>query len=266
MRRTKTAKGRADSKTRPGYSKKSLSQGTKEWLIAIGRLTRSPVFNVVALVALILAVFGGVRLLQARQAPAQLSFVEMKSDDPASSVNNDLSSSATHELFSGEVYDTTMRLRETSAVGIAVSLTVFAAYSEERNLPTGLDAIFEAIARRGLMPPGLVFANGELSSRSSKIIVRYQQKPLRFEILSHPKPNTEGPALMLRFPLPAGNGQTLSFFQSSASRRHILPEPFATNDQITASGWSLEQWRGELLPLDQSLLTALSEERERLVR
>jgi hypothetical protein len=56
------------------------------------------------------------------------------------------------------------------------------------------------------------------------------------------------------------NGQTPSYFQSSIARRYDVPEPFAATDQMIASGWTLEQWRGELLPLDTNLLNTLREE------
>ena len=261
MRRTKTAVGSTDSKTRPGYSKKSLLQSTKKRLIAIGRLTKSPAFNVSILVALILGVFGGIRLLRARQAPAQLSFVESRSDDPISSGNNDLSSSTAAEIFSGEVYATTIRLRETAGLGIAISLAVFAEYNEKRKSPSTFREILTSIASRNLTPPAIIIGKNEISSPTSTLLVHYQSVPLRFEILSRPKPGIRGPALMLRFPLAAKNGQTVSYFQSSIARPDEILAPFATADQIGAAGWTLEQWRGELMPLDKGVMTALSEER-----
>ena len=154
-----------------------------------------------------------------------------------------------------------MRLRETAALGIAMSLAVFAEYSEKGSTPTSLDDVLTSISKRALTPPAFVIQNGEISSPSSTLLVRYQAQPLRFEILSHPKPGVDGPALMLRFPIAAMNGQTISYFQSSIARRYDSPQPFAAPDQIIAGGWTLEQWRGELLPLDKDLLHALSEER-----
>jgi hypothetical protein len=243
-----------------GLPKKSRRKDMKETFIAITRLTRSPVFNVVALVTLILGVFAGSRILRERRGPTQLSFVERNSPEQISSENTEPPVSASPEIFSGEVYDTSIRLRETAAIGIAISLAVFAEYSEKKSVPTTLEGALAAIARRNLLPPGLIYTNGDLSSPSSNLTFRYQPQPLRFEILSQPKPNTRGPALMLRFPLPAINGQTLSYFQSSIARRYDAPEPFAAPDQIIGSGWTLEQWRGELLPLDNNVLNALGEE------
>jgi len=243
-----------------GSTKKFRRKGMKESFIALTRLTQSPVFNVVALVTLIIGVFVGVRILRERRGPAQLSFVESNSPDQILSENAEDKFSAAPEIFSGEVYDTSIRLRETAAIGIAISLAVFAEYSEKKSVPTTLEGTLASLVRRNLLPPGLIFTNGGLSSTSSNLIFRYQPQPLRFEILSRPKPDTQGPALMLRFPLTTMNGQTLSYFQSSIARRYDVPEPFAATDQIIASGWTLEHWRGELLPLDKNLLNALGEE------
>ena len=243
------------------FNKESRPRGPKRIFIAITRLTQLPGFNVVALVVLILGVFVGIRILRERREPTQLSFVESNGDYQISSGNTENTLSAAPEIFSGEVYDTSIRLRETAGIGIAISLVVFAQYSEKGSIPTTLDETLAAISRRNLIPPGLALTNGELSSPSSTLTVRYQQQPLRFEILSRPKPNTKGPALMLRFPLTTMNGQTLSYFQSSIVRRYDAPEPFAQPDQIIASGWTLEHWRGELLPLDKNQLNALNEER-----
>ena len=242
------------------FTKKSRQRSAKEPFIAITRLTRSPVFNVVALVVLILGVFVGVRVLRERRGPTQLSFVESNGDHQISTENTEHTVSAAPEIFSGEVYDTSIRLRETAAIGIAISLAVFAEYSEKKVIPTTLEGTLAAIARRNLLPPGLIFTNGDMSSTSSNLTFRYQPQPLRFEILSRPKPDTQGPALMLRFPLTTRNGQTLLYFRSSIARRYDVPEPFAATDQMIASGWTLEQWRGELLPLDNNVLNALGEE------
>ena len=260
MRKNSVIGENKTSGIKTGLRKKSHRKGMKTVFIAITRLTQSPVFNVVALVTLILGVFVGVRILRERRGPAQLSFVESNSPDQTLSENAEHKGSAAPEMFSGEVYDTSIRLRETAAIGMAISLAVFAEYSEKKNVPTTLEETLAAIARRNLLPPGLIFTEGGLSSTSSNLTFRYQPQPLRFEILSRPKPDAQGPALMLRFPLTTMNGQTLSYFQSSIARRYDIPEPFAAPDQIIASGWTLEQWRGELLSLDKNLLNTLGEE------
>lgn len=242
-------------------NEKSLRRLVKEKFHIIGRITQSPLFNVLVLVTLIISVFGGVRLFRERHGPAQLSFVERSGPDQSSLANADQTTAVAPEIFSGEVYTTAVRLRETAALGIAMSLAVFAEYSEKASTPATLGDVLTSISKRNLSPPAFVIQNGEISSPSSTLLVRYQAQPLRFEILSHPKPGVNGPALMLRFPIAAINGQTISYFQSSIARRYDSPQPFAAPDQITADGWTLEQWRGELLPLDKDLLHELSEER-----
>ncbi len=262
MRKIGAPPRKADSKNKIGPGVKYLSLRRRGTFSAFRRFTQSPAFNVLALVVIFLGVFAGVRLLRARHEHAQLSFVERNNEDVTPSANTDPATSAPPELFSGEVYDTSIRLRETAAFGIAMSLTVFAEYAEKGSIPPTLDNAIASIARRNLLPPAFILDGGEVSSPSSTLIVRYQSQPLRFEILSRPKPQTQGPALMIRFPLAAVSGKNLSYFQSSVARRYESPAPFAASDQVIAAGWTIEQWRGEILPFDKGLISALGEEQK----
>ncbi|MGH8500476.1 MAG: hypothetical protein ACRERV_16945 [Methylococcales bacterium] len=164
------------------------------------------------------------------------------------------------EIFTGEVYDTSIRLKETAALGIAISLVVFAEYSHQNRPPSTLKDILMAVSRRNMAPPEFVIGEPEVSTPSSTLLIRYQSRPLRFEIVSVPKPGMRGPTVMLRFPLAPMSGQTVPYYQSSMTQRPDIPAPFASPDQIVASGWTLEQWRGEQLPLKDDAVRALSEE------
>lgn len=223
----------------------------------------SPTFNVATLVLLLLCVFGGLRLLSARQTQGQVKFIERPNLETGDQTNEDRVYSSP-EIFKGEVYDTSIRLRETGALGMAISLAVFAINSEQGSVPKSLEQIWRFISERKLMPPGMQFENGELLSPSSVISVRYQSKPLRFEILSRPKQNAKSPAILLRFPLTSLDGRTITYFQSSVGRFDI-PAPFAPLEKIVSAGWTLSQWRGELMPKTENGAQILEEEKRLLM-
>ena len=230
---------------------------------AVRSVILSPMFNVAALVVLLLCVFGGIRLLSARQNQGQVKFIERPNLETGDQTGVDRVFTSP-EIFKGEVYDTSVRLRETGALGMAISLTVFAINNEQGNVPPSLERIWSFVNERKLMPPGLEFNNGELLSPSSVISVRYQSQPLRFEILSLPRQNARSPAILLRFPLVSLDGRTISYFQSAVGRFDI-PAPFAPLEKTVSAGWTLEQWRGELLPKPQNQTQILEEEKRLLM-
>ena len=233
---------------------------------AIRSFIFSPTFNVVALALLIVAVFAGVRLFSNRRNPAQIAFVEQPATDaPELNAAGNRAFSAP-EIFRGEVYDTTVRLRETGALGMAMSLAVFAEFSERKYIPTNLETVLNAVKTRDLMPPEMTFENGKLESASSFFLVRYQSQPFAFEILSSPKQGAIGqsPSLMMRFPLTSLDKRTITYFQSASTNQAQMPEPFAPLERIVAAGWTIEQWRGELLPKSENASRLLEEEKRLL--
>lgn len=223
----------------------------------------SPTFNVVALVCLLLAVYAGMRIFSARRNFAQVAFVEQAKTGAQGSETADERIYAAPEIFRGEVYDTSVRLRETGALGMAMSLAVFAEFSEKKNIPANLAKVLASVKERGLMPPEMTIQNGELQSPSSKFLVRYKSQPqLAFEILSSPKQTArQSPALLLRFPLSSLDRRTITYFQSASSSNFEVPEPFAPLEKIVAAGWTIQQWRGELLPNGEKALRLLDEEK-----
>jgi hypothetical protein len=242
------------------------TQNLKKRGSAIRLFAFSPAFNVAALVFLLLAVFAGLRLFSARRSPAQVSFVERaESDAPSAEVSENRNYPAP-DIFKGEVYETTIRLRETGALGMAISLAIFAETQEKGSVPFSLDKILGSIKERGLLPPGIQFQNGEIVSPSSRFVVRYQSEPLRFEICASPKRGAPAgsPALMLRFPLASLDKRTITYFQSARADGFELPEPFAPLERIVAAGWTIEQWRGEILPKNADAARILAEEKQLL--
>lgn len=237
---------------------------SKELFNAIRSFAFSPTFNVIALVLLLLSVFGGLRLLNAHNTQAQIKFVERLRIDETTNDDGENRNLPAPEIFKGEVYDTSIRLRETGALGMAISLAVFAKGAEQGSVPTSLEKIWSFISERNLMPPGLQFRDGELESPTSKFIVRFQAEPFRFEILARPVAAKTSPSILLRFPLASLDGRTITYFQSASVNNFDMPAPFAPLEKIAASGWTLEQWRGELLPKNENPLNLLEEEKRLL--
>ncbi len=224
----------------------------------------SPAFNVAALVVLLLAVFGGLRYLNSQKSSAQVKFVERENFDAPENNESETAKFSPPEIFGGEVYSTTLRLRETGALGMAMTLAVFGDFAETKRLPENLEQIWTGISKRNLLPPGLEFKSGELQSASSVFTIRYQREPLRFEILSRPKPEQPSPALLMRFPLTSLDDKTITYFQSSSTSVYDIPPPFAPLDRVVAAGWTIQQWRGELLPKDANPAQILAEEKRLL--
>lgn len=254
----KTRKISAAAKNENGKSlKKTLADSLRPHF-------SSPAFNVAALVLLLVAVFGGLQLFSSSRNLAQLSFVESAEENAPENGNAKNAGYVAPEIFRGEVYSTAVRLRETGALGMAMSLVVLEESAERGSVPPNTEIIFNSIATRSLMPPGLQIENGEMQSASSRITVRYQAQPIRFEILSRPK-DPKNPALLMRFPLSSLDGRTISYFQSlSPLARQTAPEPFAPLDRLVADGWTIEQWRGEMLPKDTNSAQILTAERQLL--
>ena len=240
------------------------AQKSKKFRNVFRSFAFSPVFNVIALVVLLLSVIAGLRAFRTEKSQAQIKFVEHDQFNAPETENTENQIPFAPEIFKGEVYDTSQRLRETGALGMAISLAVFAQNSEQGSVPPNLEKIWAFLAERNLMPPGLQFQNGELLSPSSTILVRYQSQPLRFEILSRPKQDSTSPAILLRFPLTSLDGRTITYFQSASVNRFDIPAPFAALEKIVSAGWTMEQWRGELLPKTENPVQILEEEKRLL--
>lgn len=227
-------------------------------------LRAQPISNVAVLGLLLLSVFGTLRYLQSRPVQGQVKFIEQSKPGIEERLTNDDRVSSAPEIFQGEVYDTSIRLREAGALGMAISLAVFTTGAEQGIVPPNLEKVWSKISERKLMPPGVALTNGELISPSGKIIVRYQSVPLRFEILSIPRQNSNSPTLMLRFPLDRLDGRTITYFQSTSVNSRDVPPPFAPIEKIVSAGWTLNQWRGEIMPKAENNIQLLEEERRLL--
>ena len=226
----------------------------------------SPLFNVLLMVALMLVVSGFFRFLEWRKINAQ---TQIQFNDTENAESNDKTKTKTvrqsPDIFGGEVASTSRRLRETGAFGFAVSISILDEAREKRQIPGSISGLLNAVTARDLLPPEISVENGEISSPTSKIYIRYQPEPMQIEFVSIPKKAEFGPALMLRFPLTSADGKNIAYFQSTKTENVNLPPPFAPSHAILRSGWTLEAWRGmEIGGGNQDFARMLAEEQESL--
>lgn len=230
------------------------------------RFVGSPLFNVLLMLTLMLSVSAFFRFLEWRRMNAQTQIQFNESDNPPNeekSKNKSVAQSS--NVFGGEVVDTSRRLRETGALGFAVSLSILDEAQKRRQIPGSINNLINAVVSRDLMPPGLAVENGKIRSASSVIYIRYQPEPMQLEFVSVPTEARFGPALMLRFPLTSADGKNIAYFQSAKVENVNLLAPFAPAHAILRGGWTLESWRGmEIGGGNQDFARMLAEEQESL--
>jgi hypothetical protein len=211
----------------------------------------------VLLTALLVGIYITVRLIAAPDDQhAQLRFVE-NSNTETSDLESE-SQVSYREPLSGTAYETALRLREAGALGMAVSLSVFATQSAVGRPPQTPIEAMRNVAHRNLLPPGIELSDGSFRSGVSDFRFSFRDEPLSFEILALPNDRGSGPALLLRFPLPPSEANSVMYFESANSLQ--LPAPFSTNEQITAAGWRIRHWRGDALPLNEAVMRDLREQ------
>lgn len=187
--------------------------------------------------------------------PAQLRFIENPtgpSAEPRTETKQTL-----QPIFAGEAHDTVQRLRECGALLMAVSLSAFEDFRIHGEFPTSPDVLLTGIQKRSLLPPGIEIKDGAFHSSLSELKISYLSDPFSFEIVSSPLEGVQGPAMLFRFPLPPSGANSVMYFESS--RQPVLPAPFSTTEQLAAAGWTIRQWQGEALPLDEAAVRDLQE-------
>ena len=258
LSRLRLKRSTATNSTEARYSSKTSAEKS--------RFFGSPLFNVLLMVALMLGVSMFFRVLEWRRMNAQTQIQINDSENPADgdkAKNKSVRQSA--DVFGGEVFDTSRRLRETGAFGFAVCLSILDEARRTRQIPGSINGLIKAVVSRELMPPGLRVENGEIRSQTSKIFIRYQPEPMQLEFVSVPTDARFGPALMMRFPLTSADGKNISYFQSAKVENVNLPAPFAPAPAILRNGWTLEAWRGmEIGGGNQDFARMLAEEQENL--
>jgi hypothetical protein len=152
----------------------------------------------------------------------------------------------------GEVARTEERIREATAVALAVSLFA-ATESLSHRIPASELALLSGIEKAGLLPPGLGLIDNSslISSERGTLRVRYRPEPLCIEVVSVGRERTDGPALLLRVPsMIAGKDEAGDVVLYLATRLDeiTIPQPFASEAQITALGFAPEPLRAATLP------------------
>jgi hypothetical protein len=130
----------------------------------------SPLFNVLLMVALMFGVSAFFRVLEWRRMNAQTQIQINDSENLAAGdkAKNKIARQSA-DIFGGEVFDTSRRLRETGAFGFAVCLSILDEAQKKRQIPGSINGLIQAVASRDLMPPGLMVEDGEIRSQTSKI-------------------------------------------------------------------------------------------------
>lgn len=189
---------------------------------------------------------------------AQLKFVETPTAQTEVSGSSD--AEAIKPVLSGKEFDSAMRLRESGALLMAVSLSAFDEFRVSGRLPANTDEVLDGLQKRSLLPPGIEVNQGVLRSSLSEIVLNYRSDPFAFEIVSFPLDS--GPMLLFRFPLPSVEANSIIYFQSTAASPVTGPPPFSSADQLVATGWRIVRWRGDALQLNQTVIRDLQEQQE----
>lgn len=240
---------------------KRFQERLREWISA-------PWFNVVILVVLMISVFGILRLAAGNRQSAQIRFREPSRPESVQKNDSAVSHFArTTEIFEGEVYETSVRLRETGALGLAITLVLFNERAQEaRAVSTKFSTLAAALVEQKLLPPDLRLApDGQFESTMNKFEIRYDAQNARFEILAFGKDDPRKPAILLRFPYISLDGRNITYFQTVNSEAKPRPAPFVSIDKLVAGGWLPEQWRGEFTNINREDARRLAEEEKRIL-
>ena len=209
----------------------------------------------VLVVLCFLGIYGTFRILSPQNEAAQVRFIETRGSEP----EQDLSTvqSQIKNPFSGPEYDNAVRLREASALGMAVSLSVLSLNTETGRPPDSVVEITRHLERARLLPPGIRYKGGTIVSEQSTFQLAYRREPLSFEVLAIPR-SDQGSQLLFRFPLPQSEPNTVLYFE--ALRDKATPVALSTTEQLSAFGWKIRHWRGDAISLNSATIDSLKEQ------
>lgn len=137
----------------------------------------------------------------------------------------------------GEVYRTADRLREASAIALAAALYAANEQANRHFIPDSVELI-SGVRSAGLVPPGMRFdARAMLLSDRSTLLIRFRPDPFAIEVLSFSHSREDGPALMIRIPGIADDGEHGSVFIADRLGDIDPPTPFAALTDCVRAGW-----------------------------
>lgn len=209
----------------------------------------------VLLVFCLVGIYGTFRIISPQSEAAQVRFIETaggESDQDSSTAESQL-----RNPFSGPEYDNAVRLREASALGMAVSLSVLSLNTRTGKLPDGVAEITRHLNTARLLPPGIQFNNGTIVSEQTTFQIAYRREPFSFELLAIPR-SDQGSQLLFRFPLPQSEPNSVLYFE--ANRDQPIAPALLSSEQLSASGWKIRHWRGDALTLNSTTLESLREQ------
>lgn len=199
--------------------------------------------------------YGLFRILSPQSNAAQVRFVDVPGIDSSEEKRN--AEERLKDPFSGPEHDHAVRLRETSALGMAISLSVLSFDHRTSKLPQNVAGIIGNLTSRKLCPPGIELRNGVVSSEQSIFHIAYRREPFSFEVLAIPR-SDQGSQLLFRFPLPQSEPNSILYFE--ADRNQPMPSALLTTEQLSAFGWKIRHWRGDALTLNATTLESLREQ------
>lgn len=211
---------------------------------------------VIFLTLLIVGIYTISRFLLPKENHAQLMFVEHSTSTSPTEPNE--SAVPSTDIFSGTKYETALRLREASSVGVAVTLAVFTKYSATRQPPLSVEEVISEVLNRKLLPPGITVEKGAVRSEFSTLSLNYRSSPLAFEVISLPIDGKNGPALLFQFPLPRNRANSVMYFQSTGG--HSIPVPFTSVQKLATSGWRISYWDPGELAIDDASINEMREQ------
>jgi len=210
-------------------------------------------------VVCVVGIYGFVRILMPQSETAQVRFVETRGHE--SEKESSPPGPQTEDPFFGPEYDNAVRLRETSALGMAISLSVLSLNSQNGRLPENVDRIIRRVNAARLLPPGLQSNSATITSERSRFHIVYRREPFSFEVLAVPKSDL-GSQLLFRFPLPQSEPNTVLYFE--ALRDRPVPAALSTVEQLSASGWRIRHWRGDVSSITSATYDSLKEQSDYL--
>lgn len=210
-------------------------------------------------VVCVVGIYGFVRILMPQSETAQVRFVETRGHE--SEKESSPTGSQTEDPFSGPEYDNAVRLRETSALGMAISLSVLSLNTQNGRLPENVDQIIRHVNAVRLLPPGIQSNSATITSERSTFHIVYRREPFSFEVLAVPKSDL-GSQLLFRFPLPQSESNTVLYFE--ALRDRPVPAALSTVEQLSASGWRIRHWRGDVSSITSATYDSLKEQSDYL--
>lgn len=209
----------------------------------------------VLVVLFVVGIYGTFRTLSPRNEAAQVRFIETGGSEPDQ--DSSTIESQIKDPFSGPEYDNAVRLREASALGMAVSLSVLSLNTETGKLPGNVAEITRHLEMARLLPPGIRYKGGSIVSEQSTFQLAYRREPLSFEVLAIPR-SDQGSQLLFRFPLPQSEPNTVLYFEALPDK--AIPAALSTTEQLSASGWKIRHWRGDAMSLNSATVDSLKEQ------